>query len=95
MTVTNWQNFLGLMNENVSSAVILDNYFPYDSVGEVRKNVGFSFVRHFLRRESGVKVELHTSFEKFSLIEEYVKQGLIYIRKPCTLYDIKSFFCSK
>lgn len=72
-------------------AVILDNNVPFDKGGHPEADVGIDLARHFLRREEGVKIALHTSTKKNNRIYELEKDGVIYLSKPALIDDIKAF----
>ena len=44
---------------------------------------------NFIRREPEVRVALYTEGDQTQDIEEFVKKGLIYVKKPASLDDIK------
>ena len=83
------EEFIGLFRQNDYFAAILDNNAPYDSGGEIKADVGINLAMNFIRREPDVRVALHTAGDKTQFIEEYVRKGLIYVKKPASLDDIK------
>lgn len=91
LTATSRQEFIGIMQNTDYFAVILDNNAPYDKNGGIHPGVGLSLAAHFLRAEPQVKVALHTSGDLTPEINEYVKKGLIYIKKPASEQEIRTF----
>lgn len=89
LPATSREEFIGLFRQNDYFAVILDNNVPYDSGGEIKADVGIDLVMNFIRREPEVRVALYTEGDQTQDIEEFIKKGLIYVKKPASLDDIK------
>ncbi len=89
LAATSREEFIGLFRQNDYFAVILDNNVPYDSGGEIKADVGINLVMNFISKEPEVRIALHTEGYRTQEIEDFVKKGLIYVKKPASLDDIK------
>jgi len=92
LPATSREEFIGLFRQNDYFAAILDNNVPYDSGGKVKADVGINLAMNFISKEPEVIVALHTRGDQTQDIADLVRKGLIYVKKPSSLDDIKRIF---